>query len=143
MKVSESGVYRVLRRHGLNRLPRNAKVRTVQTPRYEKQVPGHHIQVDVKFLTFKDSAGKQIRRFQYTAINDATRIRMKLLTQRLSNSRSHLSLSQQQIYGINQDALPPRPTMCRQWETTTGALRAGRFGTMCLPRGSTTFHLLI
>jgi len=75
MKVSESGVYRVLRRHGLNRLPRNAKVRTVLTHRYEKQVPGHHIQVDVKFLTFKDQAGKKVRRFQYTAIDDATRIR--------------------------------------------------------------------
>jgi transposase InsO family protein len=75
MKVSESGVYRVLRRHGLNRLPQNAMKRTVQTHRYEKQVPGHHIQVDVKFLTFKDSAGKAIKRFQYTAIDDATRIR--------------------------------------------------------------------
>ena len=41
MKVSESGVYRVLRRHGLNRLPRNAKRRTVLAHCYEKQVPGH------------------------------------------------------------------------------------------------------
>ncbi len=53
MKVSEITAYRVLRRQGLNRLPRNAKRRTVQTHRYEKQVPGHHIQVDVKFLTIK------------------------------------------------------------------------------------------
>ncbi len=75
LKVSASGVYRVLRRLGLNRLPRNAKRRTVQTRRYEKQVPGHHIQVDVKFLSFEDENGKKIRRFQYTAIDDATRIR--------------------------------------------------------------------
>ena len=75
MRVSESGVYRVLRSHRLNRLPRNAKVRTVQTHRYVKQVPGHHIQVDVKFLTLTDPAGKQARQFQYTAIDDATRIR--------------------------------------------------------------------
>ena len=75
MKVSESSVYRALRRHGLNRLPRNAKRRTVLTHRYEKQVPGHHIQVDVKFLTFKTLEGKPIKRFQYTAIDDATRIR--------------------------------------------------------------------
>ena len=73
--VSGSGVYRALKRHGYNRLPRNAKRRTVQTIRYEKQVPGHHIQVDVKFLIFPQSDGTKIRRFQYTAIDDATRIR--------------------------------------------------------------------
>jgi hypothetical protein len=75
MKVSASGVYWVLKRYGLNRLPRNAKRRTITTHRYEKQVPGHHIQVDVKFLSLKDRKGKKIRRFQYTAIDDATRIR--------------------------------------------------------------------
>ena len=75
LKVSKSGAYRVLRRRGLNRLPRNAKLRTLQTQRYEKQVPGHHIQVDVKFLMLKNPAGQPIRRFQYTAIDDATRIR--------------------------------------------------------------------
>jgi hypothetical protein len=47
----------------------------VHTKRYEKQVPGHHIQVDVKFLTFAGKAGQKIRRFQYTAIDDATRVR--------------------------------------------------------------------
>lgn len=38
-------------------------------------MPGHHVQVDVKFLDFKVEEGKVIRRFQYTAIDDATRIR--------------------------------------------------------------------
>ena len=47
IKISGSGVYYVLRRHGLNRLPQNAKRRQVLTKRYEKQVPGHHIQVEV------------------------------------------------------------------------------------------------
>ena len=73
--VSGSGVYRALKRNGYNRLPRNAKRRTVQTVRYEKQVPGHHIQVDVKFLIFPQPDGTKVRRFQYTAIDDATRIR--------------------------------------------------------------------
>ena len=59
----------------MNRLPRNAKKRTVQTKRYEKQVPGHHIQVDVKFLKFENPDGQKVKRFQYTAIDDATRIR--------------------------------------------------------------------
>lgn len=75
ISISGKGVYYVLKRHGYNRLPRNAKRRTVQTVRYEKQVPGHHIQVDVKFLIFPQSDGIKIRRFQYTAIDDATRIR--------------------------------------------------------------------
>lgn len=33
------------------------------------------MQVDVKFLDFKVEDGKKIRRFQCTAIDDATRIR--------------------------------------------------------------------
>ncbi len=36
-------------------MPKNAKKRQVATRRYEKQVPGHHIQVDVKFLNLKTS----------------------------------------------------------------------------------------
>ena len=75
LQVSASGGYSVLRRLGLNHLTNNTKRRTVRTCRYEKQVPGHHIQVDVKFLSFKDETGKKIRRFQYTAIDDSTRIR--------------------------------------------------------------------
>jgi len=75
IKISSSAVYYVLRRLSLNRLPKNAKKRTVITKRYQKQVPGHHIQVDVKFLNFTDHHGKRIKRFQYTAIDDATRIR--------------------------------------------------------------------
>jgi len=75
LKVSDITVYRILKRHGINRLPRNERSRTVLTHRYEKQVPGHHIQVDVKFLKLENSKGKKVRRFQYTAVDDATRIR--------------------------------------------------------------------
>ena len=38
-------------------------------------MPGHHIQVDVKFLKFDSTDGKKVKRFQYTAVDDATRIR--------------------------------------------------------------------
>ena len=75
IRVSPAGVYSVLKRNGLNRLPRKLTRQGVKTHRYEKQVPGHHIQVDVKFLTLRTEPGKKIRRFQYTAIDDATRIR--------------------------------------------------------------------
>jgi hypothetical protein len=59
----------------LNRLPRKVGTRAVHTKRYEKRVPGHHIQVDVKFLIFKGKGGGAVQRYQYTAIDDATRIR--------------------------------------------------------------------
>lgn len=44
--------------------------------RYEKQVPGHRIQIDVKFLYFTDWLTRnEVKRYQYTAIDDATRAR--------------------------------------------------------------------
>ena len=53
LKVSETGVRGVLLRHKLNRLPKNERKRNIKSfRRYEKQVPGHHVQVDVKFLFF-------------------------------------------------------------------------------------------
>lgn len=69
IKVSHSGVYCVLKRNGLNRLPKNQRKRSMeQFKRYEKQVPGHRIQIDVKFLYFTDILTKQeVKRFQYTA----------------------------------------------------------------------------
>lgn len=75
IKISEAGVSRILRRNGVSRLPRGTRMRKIHTKRYNKQVPGHHIQMDVKFLTFEGPGGEKIRRFQYTAIDDATRIR--------------------------------------------------------------------
>jgi transposase InsO family protein len=75
IKISEAGVSRILKRNGVSRLPRGTRVRKVHTIRYSKQVPGHHIQMDVKFLTFANKRGEKVRRFQYTAIDDATRVR--------------------------------------------------------------------
>jgi hypothetical protein len=70
--VSPAGVYNVLKRNGLNKLPKNQQKRSMeQFKRYEKQVPGHRIQVDVKFLSFTDkSSRKEIKRFQYDYTND-------------------------------------------------------------------------
>ena len=75
ISISDSSVYRILARNGLNRLPKTAPKRALHTKRYAKTVPGHHIQVDVKFLTLKDTDGHKVRRYQYTAIDDATRVR--------------------------------------------------------------------
>jgi len=75
IKTSDATVYRVCKQHGLNRLPNRVGRRAVHTHRYEKQVPGHHVQVDVKFLMLKRKKGAPVRRYQYTAIDDATRVR--------------------------------------------------------------------
>lgn len=75
VETSESTVYRTLVHHGLNRLPKHASRRSVHTKRYSKEVPGHHVQFDVKFITLKGPNKQAIKRFQYTAIDDATRIR--------------------------------------------------------------------
>jgi transposase InsO family protein len=88
--VSEGGVRGVLLRHGLNRLPREEKNKKPRKPfiRYEKKVPGHHVQVDVKFLIFKTKDGQTIRRYQYTAIDDATRIRALRIYERHNQNSS-------------------------------------------------------
>ncbi len=75
IKICCNSVYRTLVRNGVGRLPQNAGRRKVHTKRYAKKVPGHHIQFDVKFLSFQSSKGKKIKRYQYTAIDDATRVR--------------------------------------------------------------------
>jgi len=75
MSVSPGGVRGVLLRYQMNRLPANSRKRSIVSTRYQKQTPGHHVQVDVKFLSFKAKNGSKVKRFQYTAIDDATRIR--------------------------------------------------------------------
>jgi len=73
--ISESSVSRTLVKYKINRLPKTASKRTLHTKRYSKDTPGHHVQVDVKFITLSDPLGNKIKRYQYTAIDDATRIR--------------------------------------------------------------------
>jgi hypothetical protein len=50
--ISTSGIWRILKRLGLNRLPASQRYqrRALRWKRYEKQRPGHQLQVDVKFI---------------------------------------------------------------------------------------------
>ena len=75
IRISDAGVYRILRRHGIHRLPRNVGRRALHRRRHNTQVPGHHLQVDVKFLSLCKSGSQPVKRYQYTSIDDATRIR--------------------------------------------------------------------
>lgn len=61
IKISESTVSRVLKAHGLSRLPKTAPRRALHTKQYAKTVPGHHVQVDVKFLQLKNRGGRLVR----------------------------------------------------------------------------------
>ena len=76
LAVARSTVHRILIRYGMNRLPANQKRGPTGRPwkRYEKPQPGHRVQVDVKFL--ERIAGSRKRLYQFTAIDDCTRIRV-------------------------------------------------------------------
>jgi len=74
--VARSTVHRILERHGMNRLPANQTHRPHRErwQRYEKPRPGHRLQLDVKFL--ERIPGTRTRLYQFTAIDDCTRIRV-------------------------------------------------------------------
>jgi transposase InsO family protein len=76
IEIGHSGVYRILKRLGLNRLPSSQRYKrhTQRWKRYEKPLPGHRVQIDVKFI--EPIAGSRKKHYQYTAIDDCTRIRV-------------------------------------------------------------------
>jgi len=76
LSVARSSVHRILGAHGMSRLPANQKHRphNKRWQRYEKPQPGHRLQLDVKFL--ERIPGTKKRLFQFTAIDDCTRIRV-------------------------------------------------------------------
>ena len=76
LSIAGNTVHRVLQKHGLNRLPANQKHRPhgKRWQRYEKPQPGHRLQMDVKFL--ERIPGSRKRLYQFTAIDDCTRIRV-------------------------------------------------------------------
>jgi transposase len=74
--ISTSGVWRILKRLGMNRLPASQRYqrRTLRWKRYEKQRPGHQLQVDVKFI---EPLGRTRKKYYlFTAIDDCTRLRV-------------------------------------------------------------------
>ena len=87
--VARSSVHRILKRHGMSRLPANQKHRPYgkRWKRYEKLAPGHRLQVDVKFL--ERIPGTRRRLFQFTAIDDCTRIRVLKIFDALQPARGH------------------------------------------------------
>jgi hypothetical protein len=83
--LSVSGIWRVLKRLDMNRLPSSQRYKRYRDrwTRYEKPQPGHRVQIDVKFI----APPKGSRRgcyYQFTAIDDCTRLRVLRLYDRLN-----------------------------------------------------------
>src|SRR5215216_5637284 len=76
IQLSSSGVWRILKRLGLNRLPASQrhKRHDRRWKRYEKPLPGHRVQLDVKFIA--PLPGSRRKHYQFTAIDDCTRLRV-------------------------------------------------------------------
>ncbi|MFD8097470.1 DDE-type integrase/transposase/recombinase, partial [Streptomyces solisilvae] len=76
-------MWRILHRLGMGRLPASQcyKRHDKRWKRYEKQLPGHRVQIDVKFMEPLASMrqghrGGRNKYFQFTAIDDCTRLRV-------------------------------------------------------------------
>jgi transposase InsO family protein len=78
ISISPSGVWRILKRLGLNRLPASQRHQRHDRRwrRYEKPLPGHRVQLDVKFIGPLAAAPKPTKYSQFTAIDDCTRLRV-------------------------------------------------------------------
>ncbi len=76
IEIARSSVHRILVSHGMGRLPANQKHQPHKKrwKRYEKAQPGHRLQMDVKFL--ERVPGTRKRLYQFTAIDDCTRVRI-------------------------------------------------------------------
>jgi transposase InsO family protein len=76
VQLSPSGVWRILKRLELNRLPASQRYKRHDRRwrRYEKPLPGHRVQLDVKFVA--PLPGSRRKHYQFTAIDDCTRLRV-------------------------------------------------------------------
>ena len=84
--ISPSGAWNILRRLGISRLPSSQRYKrhTERWKRYEKPLPGHRVQVDVKFIA--PVKGGRKRYYQFTAIDDCTRLRVLRIYDRLNQT---------------------------------------------------------
>jgi transposase InsO family protein len=84
IEVSPSGVWRILKRLDMSRLPASQRYRrhVDRWKRYEKPLPGHRVQIDVKFIA--PLQGSRRKHYQFTAIDDCTRIRVLRIYDRLN-----------------------------------------------------------
>ena len=82
--LSPSGIWRILKRLDMSRLPSSGRYRRQKErwKRYEKPEPGHRVQIDVKFIA--PLPGSRRKFYQFTAIDDCTRLRVLRIYERLN-----------------------------------------------------------
>jgi transposase InsO family protein len=92
IEISQSGVWRILKRVGMNRLPASQRNKRHEKrwQRYEKPLPGHQVQIDVKFI--EPLKGSRKRYYQFTAIDDCTRLRILRIYERC-NQKSAIAFA--------------------------------------------------
>jgi hypothetical protein len=90
IELSSSGVWRILKRLDMNRLPTSKRyVRHAKRWQlYEKPQPGHQVQIGVKFVA--PLGGRKRRYYQFTAIDDCTRLRILRIYGRLNQKTAVL-----------------------------------------------------
>jgi transposase InsO family protein len=94
ISIAGSSVHRILVKHNMGRLPANQKHKPHKKrwQRYEKPKPGHRLQMDVKFLERIPGTGKRL--YQFTAIDDCTRIRILKIYDKCNQKAAILFLNE-------------------------------------------------
>ena len=131
VKISHSGVWRILKRLDMSRLPTSQRYKRLDKrwKRYEKQLPGHQVQIDVKFIEPIKGAPPR-RYYQYTAIDDCTRLRVL---------RIYPRLNQKTAIQFVDYVLEKLPFVVQVIQTDNGSANsAPRSTTTCSTRGSGT-----
>ena len=124
--ISPSGVWRILKRLELNRLPASQRYKrhSQRWKRYEKQLPGHRVQVDVKFI--EPIGASHRKHYQYIAIDGCTRLRVLRIYPRNNQTTA--------IQFID-DVLARLPFKTECVQTDNGAEFQGAFHWHLLDRG--------
>ena len=78
MEIGPPGVCRILKRLELNRLPASQRYQRHDRrwSRDERPLPGHRVQLEVRFIAPAARHPKANKHYQYTAIDDGTRLRV-------------------------------------------------------------------
>lgn len=124
--VSSSGVWRILHRLDLSRLPSSQRYKRHRErwKRYEKQLPGHCVQLDVKFI--EPIRGVRKKHYQFTAIDDCTRLRVL---------KAYPQLNQRTAIQFADYVLEKLPFRVEQIQTDNGAEFQSAFHWHLLDRG--------
>lgn len=124
--ISPSGTWRILNKLQMSRLPSSQRYKRHKDrwQRYEKQLPGQRVQVDVKFI--EPLPGTRKRHYQFTAIDDCTRIRVL---------RAYPRCDQKTAIQFLDYLLEKLPFQVRVIQTDNGAEFQGAFHWHVIDRG--------